>query len=145
MNQTTPNTENTPQNPIQVLSQLLGGQQQAVVLVVDEDERLLDYRVQPLSELVADLAVSGLAKPGDKPMNNNAETGDERRRRCQENHFRGFLIMSFFETTSGVSRNIRAHLFHPLPTARHSVGALCVDSRFILPTDENTIAKGEIP
>ena len=67
MNQTTPDTENTPQNPIQVLSQLLGGQQQAVVLVVDEDERLLDYRVQPLSELVADLAVSGLAKPGTKP------------------------------------------------------------------------------
>ena len=66
MNQTTPDTENTPQNPIQVLSQLLGGQQQAVVLVVDEDERLLDYRVQPLSELVADLAVSGLAKPGTK-------------------------------------------------------------------------------
>jgi len=70
MTQTTPNTQNSthpPDNPIQVLSQLLGGQQQAVVLVVDEDERLLDYRVQPLSELVADLAVSGLAKPGTKP------------------------------------------------------------------------------
>jgi hypothetical protein len=68
MTQTTPNTQNTtPNDSIQVLSQLLGGKQQAVVLVVDEDERLLDYRVQPLSELVADLAVSGLAKPGDKP------------------------------------------------------------------------------
>jgi hypothetical protein len=68
MNQTTPNTQNTtPNYPIQVLSQLLGGKQQAVVLVVDEDERLLDYRVQPLSELVADLAVSGLAKPGSHP------------------------------------------------------------------------------
>jgi hypothetical protein len=67
MTQTTPNTQNSTHNPIQVLSQLLGGQQQAVVLVVDEDERLLDYRVQPLSELVADLAVSGLAKPGSHP------------------------------------------------------------------------------
>ena len=67
MNQTTPNTQNNTHNPIQVLSQLLGGQQQAVVLVVDEDERLLDYRVQPLSELVADLALSGLAKPVTKP------------------------------------------------------------------------------
>jgi hypothetical protein len=67
MTQTTPNTQNTTQNPIHTLSQLLGGKQQAVVLVVDEDERLLDYRVQPLSELVADLAVSGLAKPVPKP------------------------------------------------------------------------------
>jgi hypothetical protein len=67
MTQTTPNTQNTTHNPIQVLSQLLGGKQQAVVLVVDEEERLLDYRVQPLSELVADLALSGLAKPGIHP------------------------------------------------------------------------------
>ena len=67
MTQTPPNTQNTTHNPIQVLSQLLGGKQQAVVLVVDEDERLLDYRVQPLSELVADLALSGLGKPGIHP------------------------------------------------------------------------------
>jgi hypothetical protein len=67
MTQTTPNTQNTTHNPIQILSQLLGGQQQAIVLVVDEDERLLDYRVQPLAELVADLAVSGLGKSADKP------------------------------------------------------------------------------
>ncbi len=44
------------------LSGLLGDQQ-AVVLVVNQDEKIVDYRVQTLAEVVATLDASGFGDP----------------------------------------------------------------------------------
>jgi len=50
------------QTGLRALSELFGKEEQAIVLVVDQDERVLEYRVQPLADVVADLAVHGLGE-----------------------------------------------------------------------------------
>ena len=48
------------------LSTLLGKEEQAIVLIVDQDQRLLSYRVQSLADVIADLAVHGLTDEATK-------------------------------------------------------------------------------
>jgi len=52
-------------NPIAEILEGLLGKRNAIVFVVDEQRRLLDYEVQPLAEVVATLDINGFGEPFD--------------------------------------------------------------------------------
>ncbi len=62
---TSTNSNQGQRNPLADILEDLLGQRNAIVFVVDEQRRLVDYEVQPLAEVVATLGINGFGETVD--------------------------------------------------------------------------------